>query len=770
MPNHEPRGCSRGASYSWYLYSASRIKYPMVRGRLIKAWREARKTMAPVEAWASIVGNAEAANSYKAMRGRGGFVRSTWDEVSEIIAAANVHTIKTWGPDRVVGFSPIPAMSMVSYASGARYLSLIGGTLLSFYDWYCDLPPSSPQTWGEQTDVPESADWYNSSYIIAWGSNVPQTRTPDAHFFVEARYNGTKVVAITPDYSEVAKLSDLWLHPKQGTDAALAMAMGHVILREFFLDRHGAVFPGLLPPLHRHADAGAAAARRRAMGAGSLCAAKRSARRAGARTAPPGRPSRSRRRPASLVVPQGSIGYRWPGEGEAKGRWNLEAKDGETGEEVSLALSVIDRRDEVLSVAFPYFGGKPHEHFPGNDQGGDVLLRNVPARRVALADGEAYVATVFDLLCANYGLDRGLGGACAKSFDDNLPYTPAWQEPITGVTADKAIAVARGFADNAEKTQGRSMVIIGAGMNHWYHQDMNYRSIINFLMMCGTIGISGGGWAHYVGQEKLRPQTGWTMLAFALDWVRPPRQMNGTSFFYAHSDQWRYEKLDVAELLSPLADPAPLSRQHDRSQRTRRAHGLAALGPAARRQSADARGRSGERPVWIKDSCRRRPESPAAIRMACEDPDNPVNFPRNLFIWRSNLFGSSGKGHEYFLRHFLGTRHGLQGKDLGETGRRQARGSHLARSGAGGKARPRRHPRFPHVDELPLLRRRACRRRPGTRRTISTRRICTPSSIRCRPPSIRSGNRAAIGKSIRRLRAASRSSPSVISASNATWC
>ena len=65
----------------------------------------------------------------------------------------------------------------------------------------------------------------------------------------------------------------------------------------------------------------------------------------------------------NLVVPQGSIGYRWPTEGEAKGRWNLEAKDGETGEEVSLALSVIDHRDEVLAVAFPYFGGRPHERF-----------------------------------------------------------------------------------------------------------------------------------------------------------------------------------------------------------------------------------------------------------------------------------------------------------------------------------------------------------------------------------------------------------------------
>ena len=91
---------------------------------------------------------------------------------------------------------------------------------MSFYDWYCDLPPASPQIWGEQTDVPESADWYNSTYIIAWGSNVPQTRTPDAHFFTEVRYKGAKTVAVTPDYSEVAKLADIWMHPKQGTDAA----------------------------------------------------------------------------------------------------------------------------------------------------------------------------------------------------------------------------------------------------------------------------------------------------------------------------------------------------------------------------------------------------------------------------------------------------------------------------------------------------------------------------------------------------------------------
>jgi nitrate reductase alpha subunit len=638
----------------------------MVRGRLLRAWREARKTHAPVEAWASIMASPELTGSYKSVRGRGGFVRATWEEAVEITAAANVHTIKTWGPDRVIGFSPIPAMSMVSYAAGARYLSLIGGTLLSFYDWYCDLPPSSPQTWGEQTDVPESADWYNSGYIIAWGSNVPQTRTPDAHFFVEGRYNGTRVVAVTPDYSEVAKLSDLWLHPKQGTDAALAMAMGHVILREFFLDRQVPYFQDycrrytdmpMLVRLRRDGDRWVPDRYLRQSDLPGAPASPRAAWKAVAVNATTG----------ELTVPQGSIGYRWPMEGEAAGRWNLEPKDGETGEGVDLVLSLIDRRDDTVPVAFPYFGGRPHEYFRSNDQGGDVLLRTVPIRRLALAEGEVAVATVFDLLCANYGLDRGLGGTAAGSYADNIPYTPAWQEPITGVPAEQAIAVARGFAENAEKTKGRSMVIIGAGMNHWYHQDMGYRAIINMLMMCGTVGVSGGGWAHYVGQEKLRPQTGWTMLAFALDWVRPPRHMNGTSFFYAHTDQWRYEKLEVDELLSPLADPAAYRGSLiDFNVRAERMGWLPSapqlatnplhLAGAAKENGADVR-------AYVAEGLKS-----GALQMACEDPDAPRNFPRNLFIWRSNLFGSSGKGHEYFVRHFLGTRHGMQGKDLGETG------------------------------------------------------------------------------------------------------
>src|SRR5687768_11092633 len=154
-----------------------------------------------------------------------------------MIAAAQVHTIKTYGPDRIATFSPIPAMSMVSHCVGTRFIQLIGGVMTSFYDWYADLPVASPQVFGDQTDVPESGDWWDASYLMMWGSNVPVTRTPDAHWMAEVRYRGTKVVTVSPDYADNTKFADEWMPAQAGTDAALAMAMGHVILKEFFVDR-----------------------------------------------------------------------------------------------------------------------------------------------------------------------------------------------------------------------------------------------------------------------------------------------------------------------------------------------------------------------------------------------------------------------------------------------------------------------------------------------------------------------------------------------------
>lgn len=667
LPNHEPRGCARGASYSWYLYSAARLKYPMIRSELLKSWRKAKLAHKdPVEAWASIIDHPDISTRYKKQRGLGGMVRAHWEEVNEIIAAANVYTTKTYGPDRIVGFSPIPAMSMISYAAGSRYLSLIGGTCMSFYDWYCDLPPSSPQTWGEQTDVPESADWYNSSYIIAWGSNVPQTRTPDAHFFTEARYNGTKTVAVTPDYSEVAKLSDSWLPVRQGTDSALAMAMGHVILKEFHLAGKSEYFDDYcrmytdMPFLVMLDEKDGKHVPGRMLRASdfdnNLHQEKNSE----------WKPVIYDTNTNEVVVPNGTVGSRW----DQSGKWNMEAKNVVDGSEIWPEITTLNNKDEVVSVGFPYFGNIANDQpiFAHTDHE-SIQQRNIPARRVQLgSDKSVLVATVFDLLVANYGIDRNLGGGnVASSFQDDIPYTPAWQEKITGIPAEQVIRIAREFADNADKTRGRSMVILGAAINHWYHMDMIYRGIINMLVMCGCIGKSGGGWSHYVGQEKLRPQTGWLPLAFGLDWHRPPRHMNSTSFFYNHSNQWRYEKLEVDEILSPLADKAKwqdtsLIDCNVKSERMGWLPSAPQLEENPLELSKQAKKASKEPKDYIVDRLKS-----GSLRMSCEDPDNPKNFPRNLFIWRSNLLGSSGKGHEYMLKHLLGTTNGVLGEDIGQT-------------------------------------------------------------------------------------------------------
>ncbi len=661
LPNHEPRGCPRGASYSWYLYSANRLKYPMVRKSLLKLWREAKRRFAdPIDAWESIVTNSESATAYKTARGRGGFVRSSWAEVNEIIAASNIYTIKEHGPDRVVGFSPIPAMSMVSYAAGARYLSLIGGSCLSFYDWYCDLPPASPMTWGEQTDVPESADWYNSSYIIAWGSNIPQTRTPDAHFFTEVRYKGTKTVAITPDYAEVAKLCDHWLNPKQGTDSAVALAMGHVILKEFHVKRQSEYFQNylrqysdmpMLVKLEPRADG--------SYSASQFLRASELVNNLGESNNPEWKTIAINEIDGEFVAPNGSAGFRW---GE-KGKWNLEQLAGDDQNNVKLQLGIQDA-DDTVDVAFPYFGGLEHEHFTHVPLS-DLINRKLPAKRITLEDGtETFVTTVYDLTLANYGVERGLSDpSCAAEYSELKAYSPAWAEKITGVSAEEIIRIATEFADNAEKTRGRSMIIVGAGLNHWYHMDMNYRGLINMLIFCGCVGQSGGGWAHYVGQEKLRPQTGWQPLAFGLDWQKPPRHMNGTSFFYNHSSQWRYEKLKVDELLSPVADKTRYSEHLiDMNVKAERMGWLPSspqlnVNPLNIAKQAQSSGQSAT--DYVVNALKE-----GEIRFASEQPEK--HYPRNMFIWRSNLLGSSGKGHEYMLKYLLGTEHGIQGKDLGE--------------------------------------------------------------------------------------------------------
>ena len=646
MPDYEPRGCARGSTFSWYLYSPSRVKYPYMRGVLADFWRKARKEHATaIEAWKSIVTDPVKRTSYTSQRGMGGFVRSTWEEVSEVIAASMLYTAQTYGPDRNFGFSVIPAMSQLSYAAGTRFLNLMGGVPLSFYDWYADLPPASPQVWGEQTDSPESGDWFNAGYIITWGSNVPLTRTPDAHFMNEVRYKGTKVVSVSPDYAESTTSADAWLNVKAGTDAALAMAMGHVILKEYYLDRKVSYFQDYAKQftdmpffLRVEEDTHGHVVPTRFLNAADCGRTEQDAEFKGyifdANS-------------QSLVTPNGTMGERHAN----PSKWNLRLEDSQTGKPIDPVLSVMDMKDEVVSVQLPYFGEDKEEGF---------VTHNIPVMTVQTTAGPVKVTTVYDLIMAHYGLDRGLGGEVATSYEDDIAYTPAWQEKFTGVSPALAIQTAREFADTAEATKGRSMVIMGAGINHWYHADIIYRAILNIIMFTGTEGKNGGGWAHYVGQEKLRPAEGWGLIMTAKDWGTAPRLQNSPSFFYFATEQFRSDVIDINERASKLATPR-YAHPGDYNVMAARLgwlpsyptfdRGSQQLVDEAKAQGATT---ADEINAYIVDQLKAK-----QLNFSVQDPGKEANFPRNLFVWRANLIGSSSKGHEYFLKYLLGTKNGV---------------------------------------------------------------------------------------------------------------
>ncbi|MBI1911222.1 MAG: nitrate reductase subunit alpha [Deltaproteobacteria bacterium] len=646
LPPYEPRGCQRGISASWYVYSPVRIKYPYIRGILQDAWKEAKsKHSDPVDAWRSIVENPELSKKIKWSRGKGGFRRFDWETAAEIYTAAQMYTIKKYGPDRIIAFSPIPAMSQISYASGARYHQLLGGIALSFYDYYTDLPPAEPEVWGEQTDSCESADWYNAGYVVMMGANPNMTRTADCHFVSEMRHGGTKLVVCAPDFSQVTKYADLWVPLKPSSDTAFWMAVNHVILKEFFVDRKVPYFEAYvrnftdlphLVKLTKGKDGYEMGRLLKACDLANYANTDNSEWKFAMWDEKTNRPR----------IVNGGMGYRYPQKHENHGKWNTLLKDGENGEDITAALSLLDIKDDALEVVF-YELDKPEKY-----------KRQVPVKYVETKEGRVPVTTVFDINIGNVGVVRkGLSGDYCRNYDDDKGFSPAWQEKYTGIGRDTIIQVAREFASNAEVTKGRSMVICGASVNHWYHANLIYRAAMNALMLCGCVGRNGGGLQHYVGQEKLACFDSWGQISHSIDWYKPARFQNTPSFWFLHTQQFKFDSAITDYHNVP--DKNALEYQHtaDYNIKAIRMGWLPGY-PQFNKNNftivEEAQRAGAKNDAEVVDHVVKQLKS-GSLDFALADPDAPENWPRVWTIWRANALGSSARGQEYFFKFLLGT-------------------------------------------------------------------------------------------------------------------
>ncbi|MBV6492662.1 MAG: Nitrate reductase alpha subunit [Turneriella sp.] len=650
LPPYEPRGCQRGISYSWYLYSPLRIKYPLIRGALIDAYRaEKEKTGDPLKAWEALQKDTEKRKKYQNARGKGGFRRVSWDEVMELMAAANLYTAMKYGPDRVIGFSPIPAMSMLSYASGARFLQLFGGVNLSFYDWYCDLPTAFPEIWGEQTDVCESADWYNAKMIADMGACLNMTRTPDCHFFAESRHNGTKAVVFSPDFSQVCKYADQWVPLHAGSDGAFWMAVSHIILKEF---HHEKQTPYFLKYCKQYTDSPYLVVLNKEgdhYTPGRLLRANELAQFKDIENGD-WKFVNIDEKSGKFVVPKGAMGHRWSKE---LGKWNMKLENSTDDNPYNPFLTLLKSNDAVLNTEFTEFGLDKK------------AIRGVPAKYVETTHGKVAVATVYDLIMAQYGVARGLSGDYPKDYtDENAAYTPAWQEVLTGVDSETVIQFAREWANTAAVTEGKCMIIIGAGINHWYHANLMYRAGAMALMLSGCVGRNGGGLNHYVGQEKLAPVDSWGTIAFAKDWHAASRLQQAPLWHYINTCQYRYD--GQYSQYNTVPENEMTAKHTADTILTSVRNGWMPYYPQFKQNTLDlgreAIANGAKSDDDIKNYVFEKLKS-KKLEYSVADPEAEENHPRVWYIWRGNAITGSMKGHEYAFEHYLGTHSNLIAKD-----------------------------------------------------------------------------------------------------------
>lgn len=197
LPDFNPRGCQKGGCFSHRMYDDTRITHPLRR-----------------------VGP----------RGSGKWERVTWDEALDDIADAYLDVTVEEGTDRTI-WDLGPGIDLgVSTAAQGRFSMLTQSIGLDMDGEIGDSRRGTLETFGKIAFERSADDYFNSDLILFWGGNPIQTQIPQAHFYIEAKYRGARIISISPDLNPSATKADLWISLNPGTDGALALGVCHLIV------------------------------------------------------------------------------------------------------------------------------------------------------------------------------------------------------------------------------------------------------------------------------------------------------------------------------------------------------------------------------------------------------------------------------------------------------------------------------------------------------------------------------------------------------------
>lgn len=202
VPDMNPMSCQKGSAYSQQLDSPDRLLYPLRRA---------------------------------GERGEGKWDRISWDEALTQIADAMIEAIDLEGPESII-FEETVEAGLLGQVAYLRFAGMLGAVTLDANGLINDFPSGHHITFGKFSNASSVDDTFHTELILIWHSNPSYTAIPYAHYITEARYHGSTVVVIAPDFSASAVMADMYVPVQPGTDAALALGMCQVIIEEGLAD------------------------------------------------------------------------------------------------------------------------------------------------------------------------------------------------------------------------------------------------------------------------------------------------------------------------------------------------------------------------------------------------------------------------------------------------------------------------------------------------------------------------------------------------------
>jgi molybdopterin guanine dinucleotide-containing S/N-oxide reductase-like protein len=205
--------CGKVAKYLDRVYSPERILYPLRRKAGVAK------------------GRLERGREHEA------FERVSWDEALDAIAAKLNETAERYGPESILPYSYAGTIGLLGYGSmDRRFFHRLGASQLD--RTICS--EAGGVAWnlvyGKKIGTP-TEDFRLAKLIVAWGANVHGNNVHLWPMIEQARRNGARLIVIDPYRTRTAALADWHIAIRPGADAALALGLMHVILRDGLEDR-----------------------------------------------------------------------------------------------------------------------------------------------------------------------------------------------------------------------------------------------------------------------------------------------------------------------------------------------------------------------------------------------------------------------------------------------------------------------------------------------------------------------------------------------------